>query len=598
MATAAIPKTKIAGGSFLIEDRRPDEVFTPEDFTDEHRPIAQTTEEFALKEIVPNIEKIEHKDYSVSRELIKKASELGLTSVDIPEEYGGMDMDKVTSAIIADYIAKSGSFSVTWGAHVGIGTLPIVYFGTPEQKQKYLRKLASGEWVGAYALSESSSGSDALNCRSRADLSSDGKHYLLNGEKMWITNAQFADLYVIFAKVGGEKFSAFIVERTFPGFSVGAEEKKLGIRGSSTCPLILNDCKVPVENLLGEIGKGHIIAFNILNIGRFKLGAGCVGGARTSLQTALSYAKQRKAFGKTLCEFGLIREKIADIATGIYVGEALAYRTVGMIDEALRDIDKKSPDASTQIRKGIEEYAVECSILKVWGSEMLDSVVDHVVQIYGGYGFVEEYPAERAYRDSRVNRIFEGTNEINRMIITGWLMKRAMSGQLALMPAIKKLMDEVLSGPSMGEEVEGALASERTLLANAKKAALFVAGVASQRYMMELAEQQEVMAALADVIIEVFAMDSALLRTMKLVQVQGENAAALPIAMTQVYLSEAMARIEVAARRVLAAAAEGDNLRIQTTILRRLMKHEPTNVIGLRQQIATRTIEAGKYTIS
>jgi len=598
MATAAIPKTKIAGGSFLIEDRRPDEVFTPEDFTDEHRQIAQTTEEFAMKVIVPNIEKIEHKDYSVSRELIKKASELGLASVDIPEEYGGMDMDKVTSAIIADYIAKSGSFSVTWGAHVGIGTLPIVYFGTPEQKQKYLPKLASGEWVGAYALSESSSGSDALNCRSRADLSADGKHYVLNGEKMWITNAKFADLYVIFAKVGGEKFSAFIVERTFPGFSVGAEEKKLGIRGSSTCPLILNDCQVPVENALGEIGKGHIIAFNILNIGRFKLGAGCVGGARTSLQSALSYAKQRKAFGKTLSEFGLIREKIADIATGIYVGEALAYRTVGMIDEALRDIDKKSPDASTQIRKGIEEYAVECSILKVWGSELLDRVVDHVVQIYGGYGFVEEYPAERAYRDSRVNRIFEGTNEINRMIITGWLMKRAVSGQLALMPAIKKLMDEVLSGPSMGEEAEGALAAERTLLANAKKAALFVAGVASQRYMMELADQQEVMAALADVIIEVFAMDSALLRTMKLVQAQGENAAALPVAMTQVYLSEAMARIEVAARRVLAAAAEGDNLRIQTTILRRLMKHEPTNVIGLRQQIATRTIEAGKYTIS
>ena len=598
MATAAVPKTKMAGGSFLIEDRRPDEVFTPEDFTDEHRQIAQTTEEFALKEIVPNIEKIEHKDYSVSRELIKKASELGLTSVDIPEEYGGMEMDKVTSAIIADCIAKSGSFSVTWGAHVGIGTLPIVYFGTPEQKQNYLPKLASGEWVGAYALSESSSGSDALNCRSRADLSADGKHYILNGEKMWITNAKFADLYVIFAKVNGEKFSAFIVERNFPGFSVGAEEKKLGIRGSSTCPLILNECQVPVENVLGEIGKGHIIAFNILNIGRFKLGAGCVGGARTSLQTALSYAKQRKAFGKTLSEFGLIREKIAEIATGIYVGEALAYRTVGMIDEALRDIDKKSPDASTQIRKGIEEYAVECSILKVWGSEMLDRVVDHVVQIYGGYGFVEEYPAERAYRDSRVNRIFEGTNEINRMIITGWLMKRAMSGQLALMPAIKKLMDEVVSGPSMGEEPEGALAAERALLANAKKAALFVAGVASQRYMMELAEQQEVMAALADVIIDVFAMDSALLRTVKLVQSKGEDATALPVAMTQVYLSEAMARIEVAARHVLAAAAEGDNLRIQTTILRRLMKHEPTNVIGLRQHIATRTIEAGKYTIS
>jgi len=598
MATAAVPKTRIAGGSFLIEDRLPEEVFTPEDFTDEHRQIAQTTEEFAVKEIVPNIEKIEHKDFSVSRDLIKKASELGLTSVDIPEEYGGMEMDKVSSAIIADYIAKSGSFSVTWGAHVGIGTLPIVYFGTSDQKAKYLPKLASGEWVGAYALSESSSGSDALNCRSRAEISPDGKHYILNGEKMWITNASFADVYVVFAKIGGEKFSAFIVERTFPGFSVGAEEKKLGIRGSSTCPLILNDCKVPVENLLGEIGKGHVIAFNILNIGRFKLGAGCVGGARTSLQTALSYARQRKAFGKVLTDFGLIREKLAEIAIGIYVGESLAYRTVGMIDAALRDIDKNSPDASTQIRKGIEEYAVECSILKVWGSEMLDEVVDHVVQIHGGYGFVEEYPAERAYRDSRVNRIFEGTNEINRMIITGWLMKRAMSGQLALMPAIKKLMDEVLSGPSVNEEAEGALAAERALVAGAKKSALFVAGVASQRYMADLAEQQEVMAALADIIIEVFAMDSALLRTLKLIQAQSESSSALPIAMTKVYLSGAFAKIEVAARRVLAAAAEGDNLRIQTAILRRLVKHDPENVIGLRQQIAARAIEAGRYVVS
>jgi len=598
MATATVPKVKIGGGSFLIEDRRPEDVFTPEDFTDEHRQIAQTTEEFALKEIVPNTEKIEHKDYSVTRELIRKASELGLATVDIPEEYGGMEMDKVTSAIIADYIAKSGSFSVSWGAHVGIGTLPIVYFGTPEQKKKYLPKLASGEWIGAYALSESSSGSDAMNCRTRAQLSPDGKHYILNGEKMWISNAAFADVYVVFAKIDGEKFSAFIVERTFPGFSVGAEEKKLGIRGSSTCPLILNDCKVPVENLLGEIGKGHVIAFNILNIGRFKLGAGCVGGARTSLQAAISYAKQRKAFGKTISEFGLIREKLADIATGIYVGESLAYRTVGMIDEALRDIDKHSPDASTQIRKGIEEYAVECSILKVWGSEMLDQAVDHVVQIYGGYGFVEEYPAERAYRDSRVNRIFEGTNEINRMIITGWLMKRAMSGQLALMPAIKKLMDEVLSGPSMGEDVEGELAAERALVANAKKTALFIAGVASQRYMMELAEQQEVMAAMADTIIEVFAMDSALLRTMKLIQSQGESAARTAVAMTQLYLSQAMASIEIAARKVLAAAAEGDNLRIQTAILRRLVKHDPANVIALRQQIATRVIETGKYVIN
>src|SRR5437660_10904758 len=562
--TTEVPKAKISGGSFLLETRRPDEVFTPEDFTEQHQLIGQTAEEFAQNEIVPNVEKMEHKDFSVTRDLLKKAGDLGLSSVEIPEAYGGLEMDKVTAAVIADHIAKYAGFATTWGGHTGIGTLPIVYFGTEEQKKKYLPRLATGEIVGAYALSEASSGSDALNCRARADLSADGKHYLLNGEKMWITNAGFADLFTVFAKIDGEKFTAFLVERTFPGFSVGAEEHKLGIRGSSTCPIILNDCKVPAENLLGEIGKGHVIAFNILNIGRFKLGAGCVGGARTSLLSALNYAKQRKAFGKTLSDFGLIREKLADIAIGIYVGESLAYRTVGMIDEALRDIDKHSADASTQIRKGIEEYAVECSILKVWGSEMLDQVVDHVVQIYGGYGFGEEYPAERAYRDSRVNRIFEGTNEINRMIITGWLMKRAMSGQLPLMPAIKKLMDEVLAGPSSADPLEGALAAERTIVANAKKLALFAAGVASQRYMMELTEQQEVMAALADVIIEVFAMDSALLRTAKLVQSKGESGSALPIAMTRVYFAEALARIEAASRRVLAAAAEGDNLRIQT----------------------------------
>src|SRR5437868_1870072 len=547
MATAAVPKTRIAGGSFLIEDRRPEEVFTPEDFTDEHRQIAQTTDEFALKEIVPNIDKIEHKEFAVTRELIKKASELGLTSVDVPEEYGGMEMDKVSSAIIADYIAKSGSFSVTWGAHVGIGTLPIVYFGTPEQKAKYLPKLASGEWIGAYALSESTSGSDAMNARTRAVLSPDKKTYVLNGEKMWITNANFADIYVVFAKIDGEKFTAFIVERTFPGFSVGAEEKKMGIRGSSTAPLILNDCKVPVENLLGEIGKGHIIAFNTLNIGRFKLGAGVVGAARNSLANAIGYAKQRKAWSKSISEFGLIKEKLANMAINVYVGEALAYRTVGMIEAALANIDKNSADAFTQIRKGIEEYAVECSILKVWGSEMIDYVVDEVVQIYGGYGFVEEYPAERAYRDARVNRIFEGTNEINRMIITGWLMKRAVSGHLALMPAIKKLMDEVLAGPQMGEPFEGPLAAERTMVANAKKAALMVSGAATQKYMMALQDQQEVMGAMADMIIEVFAMESALLRTQKLIARSGEAASANPIAMTRAYLASSIDKVESAA---------------------------------------------------
>src|SRR6478672_1806541 len=479
MATTAVPKTKISGGAFLLEERQPNEVFTPEDFTEQHALIGQTTEEFAVNEILPNMEKIEHKDFSVTRDLLKKAGELGLSGVEIPEAYGGLDMDKVTAAVIADHIAKYAGFATTWGGHSGIGTLPIVYFGTEEQKKKYLPKLASGETVGAYALSESTSGSDALNCRARAELSKDGRHYVLNGEKMWITNAGFADLFTVFAKIDGEKFSAFLVERGYPGFSVGGEEHKMGIRGSSTCPIILNDCQVPVENVLGDIGKGHLIAFNILNVGRFKLGAMCVGGGRVSLENAIAYAKQRKAFGKVIADFGLVREKIANMATLLFVGEALVYRTVGMMDALLSEIDSASPDAAKETRKAIEEYAVECSILKVWGSEMIDYVVDETVQIYGGYGFVEEYPAERAYRDARINRIFEGTNEINRLIITGFLLKRATSGQLPLMPAIKKLMDEVLSGPSAGEDFEGVLLEERKVVANAKKLALFAAGVAT-----------------------------------------------------------------------------------------------------------------------
>jgi alkylation response protein AidB-like acyl-CoA dehydrogenase len=603
MATAAIPKNKILGGSFLLEERQTADVFTPEDFSEQHQMIGQTAEEFAVNEILPQAEKIEHKDYSVSRDLLKKAGDLGLSGVEIPEAYGGLEMDKVTAAIIADHIAKYAGFATTWGAHSGIGLLPIVYFGTEEQKKKYLPRLAAGEIVGAYALSEATSGSDALNCRARAVLSPDGKHYILNGEKMWITNAGFADLFTVFAKIDGEKFSAFLVERTFPGFSVGGEEHKMGIRGSSTCPIILNDCKVPVENLLGDIGKGHIIAFNILNIGRFKLGAMCVGGARVSLESAVAYAKQRKAFGKTIGDFGLVREKIANMATLIYVGESLVYRTVGMMDTLLSEIDSASPEAAKERRKAIEEYAVECSILKVWGSEMIDYVVDETVQIFAGYGFVEEYPAERAYRDARINRIFEGTNEINRLIITGFLLKRAMSGQLPLMPAIKKLMDEVLSGPSLGEEIEGPLAEERKLVGQAKKLGLFVSGAATQKYMQTIQDQQEVMGAIADMTIEIYAMESAVLRAQKMVEgvsssKNGEASVALPIAMTRVYLTQALEKVEAAARKVIADVAEGDMLRTQLAIVRRLSKHEPFNTIALRQQIAEKTIEAGKYRLA
>jgi len=597
MATVtSLPATTTRGGSFLIEERAPEDVFTPEDFSEQHLLIAQTAEEFATKEIVPNIEKMEHKDFGVIRDLVRKAGELGLSGVDVAEQYGGMEMDKVTSAIIADRIAKYGGFSTTWGAHTCIGTLPIVYFGTEEQKKKYLPGLASGMMVGAYALSESSSGSDALNCRTQAKLSGDGKHYILNGEKMWITNAGFADLFIVFAKVNGEKFTAFIIERAFPGFSVGAEEHKMGIRGSSTCPLILNDCKVPVENVLGEIGKGHHIAFTVLNVGRFKLGAGCVGSARNCLESSIAYAKQRKAFGKTIADFGLIREKLANMAAGIFTGEAMAYRTVGMMDAAIAQLGSGHENMAA-VRKVIDEYAVECSILKVWGSEFIDYVVDETVQIYGGYGFVEEYPAERNYRDVRVNRIFEGTNEINRLLITGFLLKRAMSGQLPLMPAIKKIMDEVLSGSS--EEVEdGPLAQERKLVATAKKIGLFAAGVATQKYMQAIQDQQEIMGAIANMTIETYAMESAVLRAQKLAARNGEAGSALATAMTRVYMSGAMEKVESGEKMVIAACAEGDMLRSQLAILRRLCKYEPFNTVALRQTIAQRVIETGKYQLA
>jgi len=601
MATLAPVPTDskiIPGGGFLISNPSPADCFFPEDFTEEQRQVAQTTTEFATNEIVPVSDQIEAKDFSVTRRLIKQASDLGLTSVDIPEEYGGLEMDKVTSAIIADNIAKQGSFSVAFSAHVGIGTLPIAWYGTTEQKKKYLPKLASGEFIGAYALSESTSGSDAVNARTRAVLSEDGKTYTLNGEKMWITNAGFADIFTVFAKcevkegknAGKERLTAFLVERGTPGFTVGKEEHKLGIRGSSTCPLILADCKIPASNLLGEVGKGHHIAFNILNVGRYKLGNAAVGAARMSLGRGIAYAKERKAFGKSISEFGMIQEKLADSAVGVFVGEALSYRTVGMIDDALRQVDKHDTAA---IQRAIEEYAVECSICKVWDSEMLDRVVDETLQIYAGYGYVEEYPAERAYRDSRINRIFEGTNEINRLIITGRLIKAAMEGKLALMPAIKQLMDEVMSGPGEKVEREGPLADEFALLANAKKLTLFAAGTATQKYMQKLADEQEIMGAIADMIIQVYAMESAILRAAKM----AGGASSMPVVMARIYADEAMSVVELAARKVVAAVAEGDALRTQVTILRRLAKHDGVDTIALRRQVAQHVIAAGKYAL-
>jgi alkylation response protein AidB-like acyl-CoA dehydrogenase len=602
MATLASHPSTVnaaAGGSFLLEERTPQEIFTPEDFNDELRQIAETASNFAQKEILPASDAIESKDYKAIRALLAKAGELGLMATDTPEEYGGLAMDKVASAIVGERLSVQGSFATTFSAHVGIGMLPLIWYGTPEQKKKYLPKLVTGEWIGAYALSEASSGSDAMSLRTRAVLSPDGQHYILNGEKMWITNAGFADLYTVFAKVDGEKFTAFLIERNTPGFAVGAEEHKLGIRGSSTCPLILTDCKVPVDNLLGELGKGHHIAFNILNIGRFKLGAAVLGGAKNSLANAIRYAKERKAFGKSISEFGMIQQKLAESASGIFVNESMVYRTIGMIDAALGSLEGENATNPREIQKKIEEYAVECSILKVWGSEMLEMVVDHTLQIHGGYGYVEEYPAERPFRDSRINRIFEGTNEINRLIITGWLMKRAASGQLPLLSAIKNLMAEVMEPPSFdsNDKTEDPLAAEASLLANLKKAALFCSGAATQKYMQALQDQQEIMGDLADMTIQVYALESALLRARKL----GSNSqtpksqAATARAMVTLFAAEALAIVEKAARRVLAAVAEGDMLRTQLAILRRLLKYTPQDTIALSRMVAQRQLDAGGY---
>jgi alkylation response protein AidB-like acyl-CoA dehydrogenase len=586
------------GGAFLITNPTPESCFFPEDFSEEQRQIAQTTHDFAMNEVLPQVPGIEAKDFSITRKLIKQAAELGLTAVDIPEEYGGLELGKVTAAIIAENMSVNGSFSTAFSAHTGIGTLPLVWYGTPEQKQKHLPRIADGSIVAAYALSESSSGSDALSAKTRAVLSTDGATYTLNGEKMWITNGGFADIYTVFAKcmvtegkdAGKERLTAFLIERGTPGFTSGPEEHKLGIRGSSTTPLILNDCVIPATNLLGEVGKGHQIAFNILNVGRYKLGNAVLGGAKMAMINAVRYAKDRKAFGKSICEFGLIQEKLAAMATAIYVTESMIYRTVGMIDQALAGVDKNN---TAEIQKHIEEYAVECSIVKVFSSEMLDMVVDETVQIFAGYGYVEEFPAERAYRDARINRIFEGTNEINRLIITGMLMKSAMSGKLALMPAIKGIMDEVMSGPQEKEEREGPLAAEYDLLASAKKLTLFVAGAATQKYMQAIADEQEVMGAISDMIIAVFTLESAVLRADKIDQKQS----VIPVAMAKVYAAEAMESIERSARKVIAAVAEGDMARTQFAILRRLAKHDPADTIALRRQVAAHVIEAGKYSI-
>ena len=598
---SASPIVAAAGGSFLLESRTPDEVFTPEDLNEEQRQVASTAAQFARDEILPNAAAIEAKQPGVLAGLMRKAGELGFTCVDIPEEYGGMGMDKITSTLVTDHLSVLASFSTAFGAHTGIATLPLVWYGTEEQKQRYLPLLGSGQWVGGYCLSEATSGSDAMNIRARAVLSAVGTEYILNGEKMWITNCGIASLYTVFAKIvdpatGSEKFSAFLVERDTPGLTVGAEEHKLGIRGSSTCPLVLDGCRIPVANLLGEAGKGHHIAFNVLNVGRYKLGVACIGGARLALTHMVRYAKERQAFGKPIAEFGLIQRKISSSATRLFAAESMAYRTVGMIDAGLAALDPEKAASPRETQRRIEEYATECSILKIYGSEMLTLVADELIATMGGYGYVEEYPAERFYRDARINRIFEGTNEINRLIITGWLMKRALSGQLPLLPAIKKLMDEVMQPPSFdsGADAGELLAREGEALASAKKIALFAAGVASQRFMAALQDQQEVMADLADIIMQVYALESALLRARKLAGA-GHGAAEAAAAMTGLLADETIALAEQAARRVLAACAEGDLLRTQLSILRRLARFTPGDAVAQSRAVARYCLAVERY---
>jgi alkylation response protein AidB-like acyl-CoA dehydrogenase len=592
MATSTT-RTAAAGGAFLIEAPRPEEIFSPAELTDDQRLIGRSAEEFVAKEVTPLIPDLEQHKPGLMAELVKKAGEIGLLGGGVPEEYGGSGLDKVSSTLLSEKVSAYASFSVSLGAHGGIGTLPIVYFGTEEQKKKYLPKIASGEWISCYCLSEPQAGSDAQNSRTRAVLSPDGKHWILSGQKMWISNGGFADVFIVFAKVDGEKFSCFIVERGFPGFSVGAEEKKMGLRGSSTVPIFFENCQVPRENLLHEIGRGHIVAFNVLNVGRLTLAAACTGGCKTGLQTAARYARERTAFGHSIGEFGLIRAKLAEMAARSFALESIVYRAAGQIDRAMAGAP--SGAGKTQhLMKALEEYAVECSIGKVYGSEALDFAVDEAVQIFGGYGFHEDYPVARAYRDSRVNRIFEGTNEINRLLIIQMLIKRALSGALPLLAAGAKLQEEILAGPSSEEESDSAWAAEERTIAGTKNAFLLAAGAAMQKYREQLADQEEIVAALADIVIQIYVMESALVRAAK--AGKGDVSATLPMnAAARVLIEDGAAHIETDARTVLAACAEGDMLRTQLAVLRRFLKRDPVNTVALRQILAGAVESQDRY---
>ena len=587
------------GGEFLITDALPEEVFTPEDFTKEHRLVGKSAEEFALGEIEPRREELEEVNPELIKGLFRKAGELGLLSTDIPEIYGGAELDHISCVLVMERIMLGiSAFDISYGAHTGIGSLPIVFFGTPEQKKKYLPKLCTGEMVGAFALTESEHGSDALTAEATAVLSEDGKYYILNGQKQFITNAGFAGLFLTYAQVDGTKFTGFIVEREWAGVSVDEEEKKMGVHGSSTRSVIFQDVKVPVENILGEIGRGHVVALNTLNIGRYKLAPATVGGAKLLIAEGVKYAKNRVQFGRPICEFGLIKHKIAEMVIRVYVTESMVYRTAGLLNLALEGIDPTKEDAGKKTGEALRKYALECSINKNFGSEMLDYVADECVQIMGGYGYIQDYKAEGAYRDSRINRIWEGTNEINRLLIVDMLMRSAIKGELPLLEVIKKLTGELLSyRPDMSEE-EGILEKERKMVGMAKKIGLLTAGAATQKYMDKLGNEQEIVALIADIIIEIFAMETALLRTLKKIEKEGEEKSKVQTAATRVYINDSFPRVDMMAKQLFAAISEGEELRTQLMGLKKLARYTPINTITLRREIADSIIPVARYNLT
>ena len=583
------------GAEYLITEAYKNDIFTPEDFTDEQRQIGDTTEQFVLNEVNPNREEIEHHNLPLTVELMKKCGDLGLLMIDAPEEYGGLELDKATSMLAAEKLSQAGSFSVTYSAHTGIGTLPLVYYGTKEQKEKYLGKMISGEWIAAYCLTEPGSGSDALGAAATATLSADGKHYILNGTKQFITNGGIANIYTVFAKIDKQHFTGFLVERSTEGLSVGPEENKLGVRGSSTTQIILEDAKVPVENLLGEIGKGHKIAFNVLNVGRFKLGAGATGAAKTALTTGIKYANERKAFGVTIGTFGAIQEKIADMSAAIFASESVVYRLAGLIDDRLATVPKDTADYYEAYQQGIEEYSVECAIAKVFCSEVLAEVVDSVLQIHGGYGFIQEYAAEGYYRDERINRIWEGTNEINRLLIPGIILRRAMKGEIPLQKEAMKAFESLMS-PSFDELDDTVpFAAEKALIASLKQAFLVLAGSGVQKFMDKIKDEQEILLAVADLAINIFAIESVVLRAEKILPKLSENKRASVSAAVKVFTFNGNEKAASAARRAAYYIEEGDTLTMLLAGIRRFTKYDATGLLKAKRQLATASIEVEKY---